>query len=230
MRFRKCISPSGLAEEPPKTWLASGLLCLSDRVSFLKESLLFHCIILWEGYIFWFYVAFPQTIFLTAILSFPVKWCTTNPATATVYWTDCQPSSAPSGYLRAMAMHYLAFVLAGWWIARRGVGGRKADRLRADRQVCSSRQMCVGAPCCWPKWLGDTLARLELYRRFTMQTLCLPERSRWITPGWYSVHPALNDVAHLFRFDRTSGFAKICWPDDFMVFLIQSELSQDKFG
>jgi len=29
--------------------------------------------------------------------------------------------------------------------------------------------------------------------------------------GWYSVYPAPNDIARLFRFDGDSGFAKIWW-------------------
>jgi len=41
--FRKSLFPGGLAKEPPETGLASGLFCLSERVSFLKEGFSFDC-------------------------------------------------------------------------------------------------------------------------------------------------------------------------------------------
>jgi len=36
--------------------------------------------------------------------------------------------------------------------------------------------------------------------------------------GWHSLYPVPSGVAHLFRFDWSSGFAKIWWPDESTVF------------
>ena len=36
--------------------------------------------------------------------------------------------------------------------------------------------------------------------------------------GWYSVYPAPNGVARLFRSDGNSGFVQIWWPDEFIGF------------
>ena len=46
----------------------------------------------------------------------------------------------------------------------------------------------------------------------SMKKTFLPRnRSRKMISGWYSVYPAPNGVARLFRFDGNSGFAKSWW-------------------
>jgi len=61
--------PRGLGKEPPKMGSASGLLCLSGRVSFRKEGFLFRFTCWWEVCHFLFYVVLPLTLFLIAIVS-----------------------------------------------------------------------------------------------------------------------------------------------------------------
>ncbi len=58
---------------------------------------------------------------------------------------------------------------------------------------------------------------LELYKKLTTQTFCSPKGSRKMISGWYSVYATPNGVVRLFRFDWTSGFAKIWWPDEFTI-------------
>ena len=52
----------------------------------------------------------------------------------------------------------------------------------------------------------------------TKKTFLPRNRSRKMISGWYSVYPAQNDVARLFRFDGNSGFAKIWWWYESTVF------------
>ena len=82
--FRKCIYSSGMAEDPPKMGLASGLLCLRKWVSFLKEGFSFDCTIWWEGCHFLFYTPSPKTL---------SSYC--NLFLSNEYFPDCLVSRTP---------------------------------------------------------------------------------------------------------------------------------------
>ena len=63
----------------------------------------------------------------------------------------------------------------------------------------------------WRHKLSNTLVFWGFNTGSTKKTFLPRNRSRKMISGWYSVYPAPNGVARLFRFDRNSGFAKIWW-------------------
>lgn len=71
-QFSENSLSKGLAKEPPKIGLASGLLCSSGRVPFLNKGFLFYCIICGEGAIPYFAQLSPKI--LSAYRNIFIKW------------------------------------------------------------------------------------------------------------------------------------------------------------
>jgi len=70
----------------------------------------------------------------------------------------------------------------------------------------------------WRYKLSNTLVFWGFIISSMKKTFLPRNRSRKIISGWYSVYPAPNGVARLFRFDGNSGFAKIRWLYESTVF------------
>ena len=76
---------------------------------------------------------------------------------------------------------------------------------------------CVHVSCIytwkygWRYKLSNTLVFWGFTIGSTKKTFFPRNRSRKMISGWYSVYPAPNGVARLFRFGGDSGFVKIWW-------------------
>ena len=66
--------------------------------------------------------------------------------------------------------------------------------------------------------LSNTLVFRGYITGLTKKTVLPRNRSRKMISGWYSVYPAPNGVAGLFRFGGDSGFANIWWLYESTVF------------
>ena len=70
--FSEIYFPRGLAKVPPKMNLASGVLCLSERVSSVKFFVSLYYLVCMVP--FFFPSCSHEPLFLAAIFSYPIRW------------------------------------------------------------------------------------------------------------------------------------------------------------